>query len=881
MYKKILLYVLMFMGVIIITIYYNLNLMEAYKKQQNEIRKVEVDNAIIFLKSFYQFNIEKYDKEKAVNESVNFLYRMVNNNRGEGFFLIVNNQIYGKNSELEEFDLRRDGVVLNQIYESGEGNSFFEKLNGDFSPVIWKSIEIGDKNLKIVSYIENMEHYNNYLKQINRNMIIQIILFLLIGVYYTIYKYRKLRSMAKIRERLAEHREKVEIAEGIKKEKELDKKKLSELEKKIKKKNSEVEFQKKYLNMIINNVPVGIAVRDVDDDFRILNWNKRMEEIYGLSVHDVLYKRDIDIFEDSYIKMIREKDMTVLKGNMILNEKEELNIANGKKVVRKLKLPVYDNDFIPRYILTIVEDITEEENKRNEQKKNEKRYNFITENVSDIVFALNEKLEIMYLSRSIEKLTGYIKEELVGKSVKNILTGEGLEKLNKIYKGIEEDIKLKKEFENDMRKNEYQLICRDKSKRWVETITKFDIDSNGVILGIYGVARDVNERKIYEMELKHAKDIAENANKAKSEFLANMSHEIRTPMNGIIGFSDILLEMENDDEKIELINLIKISGRNLLEIINNILDLSKIEAGKMRIDEVNFDIRSTIKRVAAIMKAMADEKRIEIYVEVADDIPLEVIGDYLKFEQIITNLMSNAVKFTENGKIVLKIEMIESSEKSVVLRVEVSDTGIGIKKELLDTIFESFKQGEDYLTKKHKGTGLGLAIVKNLSTMLGWSLDVESEIGKGSSFIVECNFGIGENSLEREDEKNNKISFVPSKKKILVVEDNRENAILMKKVLEGRSFIVEFAENGEEGLEMAVIKDYVLILMDIQMPGMDGIETAEMIKKLKGTPVIAVTAGVMESDKEKVEKSGCFDGYITKPIDKEEMFKTIKSIIEK
>lgn len=559
----------------------------------------------------------------------------------------------------------------------------------------------------------------------------------------------------------------------------------------------------------------------------------------------------------------------------MLNHKEIIVTKKGiKKTVKKIKIPVFDEKGVPKYIFLIVEDMTDIESNKNEQKNMERKYSFITDNVSDVVYALDLNLNIKYISRSVEKLMGYKREEVVGKNLLEFCTEETRKKIEtNLEQFVKSNMIFPKENES-ITKNEYQIVCADGKEKWLQVSNRAEYDEGGILNGIYGIARDINDRKIYELELLKAKESAESASRAKSEFLANMSHEIRTPMNGIIGFSDILLSMEEDSEKKEIVELIKISGRSLLEIINNILDLSKIEAGHMQLTENTFDINSEVARVVSLIKGMIDGKKIEIKLLLDNSIPKLLLGDSIKFEQIVTNLLSNAVKFTEEGYILAATNLKEEKENSVRIELIIEDSGIGIKEELQEKIFESFSQGENYLTKKYKGTGLGLAIVKNIVNMMGGVINLKSEVGKGSRFMITLEFKKAEKIIEKEENKFPEKKLNQNiKKRVLIVEDNRNNALLLKKIVEAENYIADIAENGEEAVEKAIAGDYKVVLMD---PIMDGIEAASIIKKMTKFPIIAVTAFAMTEDRERIISTGGFDDYIAKPINKNKLYKLLE-----
>jgi PAS domain S-box-containing protein len=426
-------------------------------------------------------------------------------------------------------------------------------------------------------------------------------------------------------------------------------------------------------------------------------------------------------------------------------------------------------------------------------------------------------------------------------------------------------------------------------------------DDRGNVLGAVIVARDVTAQKRVSTELLEAKVfaelstgiaeeakikaesatlIAENAVKAKQQFLSNMSHEIRTPMNAIIGFTKVLLKTDLSDRQKEYLSAIKISGDALIVLINDILDLAKVDAGKMTFEKVPFKMSLSIATMLQLFETKIQEKNIQLVKKYDINIPEVLLGDPVRLHQVLLNLISNAVKFTADGMITVKVSLIKQDAEKVTVEFAITDTGIGIPADKVAGIFENFQQAASDTVRLYGGTGLGLAIVKQLVEPQGGSVKVESKIGKGSTFSFCLDF-------ERTDEKAAvEMGFAEIDKsvgslKILVVEDIRLNQLLMKTLLDDFGFEHDIAGNGKIAIEKLQHKKYDLILMDLQMPEMNGFEATDHIRnkmKLK-TPIIALTADVTTVDLEKSRKMGMSD-YISKPVDEKLLYSKIVGVIK-
>lgn len=389
-------------------------------------------------------------------------------------------------------------------------------------------------------------------------------------------------------------------------------------------------------------------------------------------------------------------------------------------------------------------------------------------------------------------------------------------------------------------------------------------------------------------ELEASRELAEKSLKIKEEFLANMSHEIRTPVNAILGFTELVLKTDLNPEQQENLNAIHISAENLLSIINDILDFSKIEAGKLLLEETSFDLKELLENLVYLLKPTASEKGLLLKLDYDSKTPNLVKGDPVRINQIFTNLLNNAIKFTNKGSVEMSVKPIEIIDKDLLIEFQVKDTGIGIPADKQTHIFESFSQAASDTTRKYGGTGLGLTIVKNLVDLHDkGGITLQSEEGKGSLFTVQLQLKKASAANIKPKEKSKRI---PTSEElgsihVLLVEDNSMNQALAKKVLEGFGFSVKIAGNGKIALDMLKAEDFDIVLMDIQMPEMDGYTaTGEIRKNFKGKkaelPIIAMTAHAFAEVQEKCLEAGMND-YISKPFKSKELFEKIALLVGK
>lgn len=394
-------------------------------------------------------------------------------------------------------------------------------------------------------------------------------------------------------------------------------------------------------------------------------------------------------------------------------------------------------------------------------------------------------------------------------------------------------------------------------------------------------ANDLLKDKNIELTL--AKEKAEKASLAKAQFLSTITHELRTPLYAVTGLTHLLLEEDPTPNQKEHLNSLKFSGEYLLTLINNILDLNKLEANKVEVEKTVFNLKKRIEDVLITLNKTAKDQKNSLNFEYDESLPEKLIGDPLKLSQVLINLIGNSVKFTQNGDVTVRVKKLNSTKDKVNLRIEIEDTGVGISKNKQKSIFETFKQGSLQINRKFGGSGLGLSIVKNLLELMNSKIYLESTLGQGSRFWLDISFGISE-TLSDVSKLNNKTYNIDYQAlenvSVLVVEDNKINQMITKKILEKNKLICKVADNGMDAIKMVHENNFKLILMDIHMPGISGIETTQRIREFnKELPIIALTAVTIDENLDEFYKAG-FNEIIPKPFKPEDFFEKIYQTLE-
>ncbi|SOE20237.1 PAS domain S-box-containing protein [Spirosomataceae bacterium TFI 002] len=633
----------------------------------------------------------------------------------------------------------------------------------------------------------------------------------------------------------------------------------------------------------------------ITDKKRKIEWvNQAFETQTGYKLDEVLGKSPGSFlqFEGTDPEKVNVIKEAMNSKNTFTGEIQNIS-KDGKKYWIEMNIsPVLNENNELVNFIAIQSDITEKKNKDASIANLLETQISIFNGVGHAVMFSDSNGVIQRVNRALVHLIEYTEEDIVGKM--NLIDfldfDEVVERSIEISKELNvpivpgfETLIARTQSKQKMDANEWTYISKSGKRIPVWLSVTCIKNSKGAILGYFSAAEDYTEKKEVEQNLIQAKNYAVQAAKAKDSFLANMSHEIRTPLNAIIGFTELLSQNQLDPTLSDYVKNINTAGANLLNIINDILDISKIESGQLVIESNPINIKSTLKHVYDLLNAKATEKRLEFNLFLDADMPAMVMGDQGRINQILMNLAGNSIKFTEQGEVSISVKKLTETNETVKLRFSIRDSGIGIPENKLDTIFERFTQAEATTTRRFGGTGLGLNIVKQLVELQNGEIFVKSKFGQGSEFQFVIEF------LKVEMTTNDRMKGGISIEKenlgqlsILLCEDNELNQLLAKKVIEKFGFDLDIAENGKEGIDLLMTKEYDLILMDLQMAVMDGHQATVYIREVLNSniPIIAMTAHSLVGERQKCEEIG-MNGYVSKPFKQSELLEEIKSVIPK
>jgi PAS domain S-box-containing protein len=641
----------------------------------------------------------------------------------------------------------------------------------------------------------------------------------------------------------------------------------------------------------LNEAKYKVLVEDSDLTMLVINEegiikfaNKNVEKLVGFDPKELIGFSLMEAAHKKFKENVRNV-LTTLKTTGTFNSTIELQIytSTGSKWVSCRIFPVSKEADEPNEWQVVIWDFDEEKMMQlelqameNERMSEQKLVQNILDNIPSVIFLKDTEGKYILVNQKMEEVFRLPASKIIGNTDLQLVDDKAryLE-----FKYSDDKVLIHKST------NSFEDVV-DYGDGRVEYywITKFPLlDADGNVKHICGLATDITERKEGELKLVQAKKDAEQARAAQESFLANMSHEIRTPMNGIIGMGNLLLSTEQNDEQKEFTENIQESARNLLAIINDLLDFSKIKSGKFMFESAPFKLRQTVKKTLYPLQFKAEEKLINININIDNSVPDVLLGDGLRLQQVMINLIGNAIKFTAKGSVNVNISAGEDNAGYVDLQLEVSDTGIGIAENKLDYIFESFTQNNVNTSRKYGGTGLGLAIVKQLVELQQGHVWATSILGKGSTFTVIIPYRISEESHITET-KSNRIYNTENEAllegiSVLVAEDNTINQKVVKNTLQKQGASVTIVNNGREAINILQLHNYDVVLMDLQMPEVDGYKATKYIREVlrKDLPILAMTADALKGEAEK-----CFDigmtGFISKPFEPRDLYHQILQV---
>ncbi|WP_304543475.1 PAS domain-containing protein [Sulfurimonas microaerophilic] len=629
----------------------------------------------------------------------------------------------------------------------------------------------------------------------------------------------------------------------------------------------------------------GIFILDVETG-KLLQYSEVSKKLLGYSDEEMqnltVFDWDKDFTMEQFQEIVKQLSTTPINIERTHTRKDGFTYLAS---ISAVKIHIDNQD----YIYASARNITQEKRLQQQQEELLAEQNSLLslfDKGDSVLFKWeNDKSwSIVYASENVKRLLGYDKENFLAN---DIIYAECIHKedIQRVTDEVKEAVEKNLDF---FRHQPYRIITKSGEIRWVLDYTVTQKDKEGNITHFIGYITDVTEQKEGEIALLQAKQTADKANQAKSEFLANMSHEIRTPLNGIIGLTDVVLNSDLNHTQRDYLNKVHSSSHALLHVINDILDYSKIEAGKVDILPVDFQLNTLLKTISDLFSLQIHEKGLNFIVNIDEDIPNHLIGDSLRLTQVLNNLIGNAIKFTPKGFIRLDIKNLNKTDSDITLEFIIQDSGIGIPEEHQSKLFKAFEQGDSSTTRKYGGTGLGLKICKRLVSLMGGDIWVESHENEGSSFYFIITFKYHEEldqentvhdiktAAQQQKDLNNLQLKLNTPKNALLVEDNQVNQLVASIYLQAYGFDVTIANNGAEAVEMAKANHYDIIFMDLQMPVMDGFNATKKIRTFDFiTPIIALSAAVLEKDKELTLTSG-MNGHLAKPIDKTALDNIVK-----
>ncbi len=633
-----------------------------------------------------------------------------------------------------------------------------------------------------------------------------------------------------------------------------------------------VEYELTKLSFVASKVNNGVVINDAQNN--VMWINDAFEKITGFSLEDLKGRPLGDLISGP------ETDWSLIENARELTQQKQsftVDLLAYRKDKQPIWLSIYntvvlDEDGKVETEVEIIIDITEKKKAEEELQI----LSLVASKTNTGVTISNGNGEITWVNEALEDLTGYSLEELSGKMLGDLLSSQATD--GTIIADARKKALNKQAYTIEVLANK-----KDGTPIWLSVANTPVLNNQGLVERQVELIYDITQRKRIEQEMLDSREQALQLSEAKEMFLSVMSHEIRTPLNAIIGMTHLLLDNNPKASQMDDLNILKFSGENLLHIINDILDFTKIETGNMQFESNPFDLHTLCVDIINSLQVNAAKNGNHLLLVYDDRIPEQLLGDKTRLYQVLINLLGNALKFTDKGKVELIIKLKKDRENEVEIYFEIKDTGIGIPQDKQSYIFETFTQARADISRKYGGTGLGLAITKRLLKLYQSEIHVESTEGKGTSFSFSIKFNKISDAFKIAP--TTAIPNLFTGKKILVVDDNEVNILIAKRFLSKWGLIIDFASNGEEAINKIVNNVYDLIFMDIRMPGIDGFDTTKIIREIEGdyykkVPIIALTASTLHNENMKFKESG-MDGHILKPFNPDEIKAVLASYFGK
>ena len=640
------------------------------------------------------------------------------------------------------------------------------------------------------------------------------------------------------------------------------------------------EGQSKFFEEILNKIPAEIIL--ADKDYRYLYANP--SAIPDMDLREWMIGRTNEEFcqhagrSEVTARARRQVFAKALRTHQMIEWGEETRDETGAiQHILQQVYPVLDEKGEVQCVIIYAIRITESKEFEEQIRRSEKRYRDLFNYTQALICTHDMTGRLLAINPEVSRVLGYTEEEMIGRKIQDFIPNEHKKRFEVEYIDA---------IRNNTNAVSGVFCALSKNKDKIYLLYKnYRMEEAGLEPYVIGFSQDITERIKMEKELRFAKERTDEGARAKESFLAHMSHEIRTPMSGIMGIASLLRKTKLDNQQRNYLQLIQEGASSLLVIVNDILDLEKIIAGKLQLEKIAFKIVDKIATTIQSFIYKAEEKELGLVFQNSIPADMVVKGDPYRLSQVLNNILNNALKFTNAGHITIATGVSERNGDWVVIEVTISDTGIGISQDRIRTIFEPFEQADAATSRKYGGTGLGLTISKNMIEMQDGELLVRSEEGKGSVFTIRIPYHLSIEAMQ-ENESNQEIDYKSlGRKKVLVAEDVELNQYLAKHILESWDFEVVIAVNGKEAVDVLKQESFDCVLMDVQMPEMDGIEATQHIRKLPdpvkaGIPIIALTANALKGDSEKYLAAGMND-YLAKPFDEERLFRVISRNLTK